>query len=177
MCSLTRLSASFILSKATLNGTFVTFAPSICVIKIKHKKNGRPWYERISLVSYWPLYFVQRFGLILLLKFQMEILQSQLSIKSRPLESSDASNGWVERILRASLSHCRSKKKLAFLSGKIPTLRILSPGPMTLFNKLPLLTAVMKIPGSPGTTGLSRPPLIFNPSLPIRPVNRMLKLF
>ena len=27
----------------------------------------------------------------------------------------------------------------------------------------------MKIPGSPGTQGLSRPPLIFSPSLPRRP--------
>ena len=45
----------------------------------------------------------------------------------------------------------------------------MSPGPITLSSTLPRLTAFMKIPGSPGTQGLSRPPLIFSPSLPRRP--------
>lgn len=57
-------------------------------------------------------------------------------------------------------------------SFKMNTFNILSPGPIALSSTLPRLTAVMKIPGSPGTQGLSRPPLIFNPSLPSRPDNK-----
>lgn len=56
------------------------------------------------------------------------------------------------------------------------TFNILSPGPMNLSSTLPCLTVVMKIPGSPGTQGLSRPPLIFSPSLPSCPDNETRKL-
>ena len=58
------------------------------------------------------------------------------------------------------------------MESTIDTFKILSPGPITFCNRLPRLTAVIKIPGSPGTTGLSLPPLIFNPRLPSLPAER-----
>ena len=99
------------------------------------------------------------------------------------MKTTVASQGHIgsgDRLIMGSCSTLTQRAELKIVAGyqnfEMNTFNILSPGPMNLSSTLPCLTVVMKIPGSPGTQGLSRPPLIFSPSLPSCPDNETRKL-
>lgn len=208
MWSLTLLSAALILSKATLNGTLVTLAPSICqekpidyrLKKAKWRMGGREEGSRGGGKQgsrgtkeegsrgggqqgsrgrgkqrrRWAGEKGSRGG-------GEEGSRGKGEKESRGGGEQGSKGGGEQR--RRGAGRLNSIKEEGWLhrsyvdkSSEIITFNILSPGPITFSNTLPLLIAVMKIPGSPGTQGRSRPPLIFNPSLPSCPENERVKI-